>query len=176
MIYDWDCGWPGITKEQCEEKGCCYDPDRLVICMPFFKGEEDGNIPDCGWAGITKEQCEKEGCSFYPNRDPNCMQFAWGQREDQRLRDQGQDWATFSDIDVFVHDAFPGDTYEYFKWDQPSFHGFDLDFSHPCDCTSPYPSVYFDNEMSASLFRGEWSGFPMDTNYADTTWVERPGP
>ncbi|XP_072280966.1 alpha-2-macroglobulin-like protein 1 [Pyxicephalus adspersus] len=33
-----DCGAPGITKEQCEEKGCCYDTSVVDAKWCFFHG------------------------------------------------------------------------------------------------------------------------------------------
>ena len=32
-----DCGWPGVTKEQCLQKGCCFDSSIPETRFCFYK-------------------------------------------------------------------------------------------------------------------------------------------
>ncbi|XP_078361918.1 putative gastrointestinal growth factor xP1 [Oculina patagonica] len=65
-----DCGKPGITKEECEANGCCYDNVTWTNApWCFYRGSCD--FPhwfrgDCGFGrpGITKEECEELGCCW----------------------------------------------------------------------------------------------------------------
>ncbi|XP_059576743.1 trefoil factor 2-like [Alligator mississippiensis] len=68
-----NCGPPGITPQQCLDRGCCFDSavpnvpwcfrpppkkyiDICVIEMAYRK--------NCGYPGISAEVCEKKGCCF----------------------------------------------------------------------------------------------------------------
>jgi len=67
-----NCGWAGITKVQCENRGCCFNSNFVKSKWCFYKDISNSqcsvnpeNRKECGWPGITKEQCEsKPGCCF----------------------------------------------------------------------------------------------------------------
>merc|ERR1712038_221995 len=68
-----DCGYPGITQDQCEARDCCYAPADTSEPTPWcFKNsdmmsESECNYQDkldCGYYGITKEQCEARNCCY----------------------------------------------------------------------------------------------------------------
>lgn len=72
MLGGEDCGEPGITREQCEAKSCCYDEsnpvhwcwapaEMLWECNPDASHGEGG---DCGDIGITQAECEERGCCY----------------------------------------------------------------------------------------------------------------
>jgi hypothetical protein len=78
-----DCGFPGIEKEGCEEKGCCWDPNQPSNWC-YFQCRHDPNAPaaaavmlkapecrvdsseklDCGFPGIDQLQCEEKDCCW----------------------------------------------------------------------------------------------------------------
>ncbi|PFX29063.1 integumentary mucin C.1-like [Stylophora pistillata] len=68
-----DCGYYGITKQQCVDRHCCYD--NSVQGVPWcFKSKKDlenkcqsiavHKRADCGWIGITKVVCQRRGCCY----------------------------------------------------------------------------------------------------------------
>ena len=76
-----DCGWNGITQEQCENNGCCYYQSSISGVPWCFHGIDD--VPtyltltsskscaldrelrkECGYKGITKEICESRDCCY----------------------------------------------------------------------------------------------------------------
>jgi hypothetical protein len=85
-----DCGHEGITQEECEAKGCCYDESASLWC--FYKSKSGGQESadaapmedkkeaggggecdinqatsadnDCGHEGITQTECEAQGCCY----------------------------------------------------------------------------------------------------------------
>ncbi|XP_031563167.1 trefoil factor 2-like isoform X2 [Actinia tenebrosa] len=70
--YRANCGFPGITKDQCENGHgggrCCYDTSVKGVPWCFFGIKRlvcykdvinPKNRVNCGFPGITKEQCEK---------------------------------------------------------------------------------------------------------------------
>ena len=76
-----DCGYSGITQQQCEENGCCYAESSTSGIPWCFKGIDDiptyytrdskkicaidrENRVDCGYKGIKKEECESKDCCF----------------------------------------------------------------------------------------------------------------
>ena len=76
-----DCGWSGISQEQCEKKGCCYAQSQRSGTPWCFKGIDDVptyytrysslscgiDRPDrteCGYKGIKKEECESRDCCY----------------------------------------------------------------------------------------------------------------
>lgn len=76
-----DCGHDGITQEECEGQGCCYDETNAIWCWRPRPPEGDGgpgddpssqqgecqpggSLKDCGDVGITREQCEAKGCCY----------------------------------------------------------------------------------------------------------------
>ncbi|KAM3836446.1 uncharacterized protein M6D78_008177 [Vipera latastei] len=68
-----NCGPPGITRQQCENKGCCFN--STVPGVPWcFKPTppkskcrcdvDPHKRTNCGPPGITRQQCENKGCCF----------------------------------------------------------------------------------------------------------------
>uniref|UniRef100_A0A8D0HCL8 P-type domain-containing protein n=1 Tax=Sphenodon punctatus TaxID=8508 RepID=A0A8D0HCL8_SPHPU len=66
-----DCGFPGITAEECHRRGCCFDasiPGVKWCFHPYSKaGECSVSVKerrDCGYPGISSKTCEQRGCCF----------------------------------------------------------------------------------------------------------------
>ena len=76
-----DCGWSGITQEQCEERNCCFGQpyrDGLPWCfmgiddVPTYYTLGSGlscsidreNRRECGYKGIGKQECEERDCCY----------------------------------------------------------------------------------------------------------------
>ena len=72
-----DCGYSGITQQQCEQNNCCYAESSTSGIPWCFKGIDDiptyytrdskkicaidrENRVDCGYKGIKKEECESK--------------------------------------------------------------------------------------------------------------------
>ena len=89
-----DCGRPGITQEECENKGCCYAPSSIQNVPWCYKGIDD--VPtyltlysskscaldrnlreECGYKGIEKAECESRDCCYkiddYESKVPWCF-------------------------------------------------------------------------------------------------------
>ncbi|CAG8596714.1 11824_t:CDS:10, partial [Scutellospora calospora] len=73
-----DCGYFGITKEQCEARFCCWKPlnDSNANWCTFKKGPEytcnvdPSTRVDCGYLGIQKDECENRlNCCWDPRED-----------------------------------------------------------------------------------------------------------
>ncbi|XP_062432721.1 trefoil factor 2-like [Rhea pennata] len=71
-----NCGYPGITAEQCRRAGCCFNAS--VPGVPWCFSPKDRRVRkvcpsevearvNCGYPGITAQQCEKQGCCFVPH-------------------------------------------------------------------------------------------------------------
>jgi len=75
-----ECGWPGIRRAQCKQKGCCYR-DSLTPGVPYcyYTMEDapaervaeveqctvsDSEKLDCGFHGITPDGCRSQGCCY----------------------------------------------------------------------------------------------------------------
>jgi len=77
-----DCGWFGITKEQCLNRrvrgaihqGCCFETSANPQCFipPDSSCSFTTNRLDCGWFGITRDECETRGCCFNGQGVPAC--------------------------------------------------------------------------------------------------------
>ncbi|RHZ75901.1 hypothetical protein Glove_208g170 [Diversispora epigaea] len=73
-----DCGYFGITKEQCEYRGCCWRPStdpKAKWCF-YKKGKEStcsvdpATRVDCGYLGITEKECVNAlNCCWNPRKD-----------------------------------------------------------------------------------------------------------
>lgn len=69
-----DCGYAGITADQCSSKGCCWSPagdnSNVPWCyysaVPSTCAVNDSDRVDCGFAGITSDQCQSKGCCWVP--------------------------------------------------------------------------------------------------------------
>ena len=89
-----DCGWAGITQEECENKGCCYAQSSIQNVPWCYKGIDD--VPtyltpysskscaldrnlreECGYKGIEKAECESRDCCYkiddYESKVPWCF-------------------------------------------------------------------------------------------------------
>ncbi|KAG8546271.1 hypothetical protein GDO81_019341 [Engystomops pustulosus] len=75
-----DCGYNGITADECVKKGCCFDdwrPDTIRCYIPWtpqviVRCKEYAPRVDCGFPGITKDQCNQKGCC-YDSSDPKAL-------------------------------------------------------------------------------------------------------
>ena len=89
-----DCGWFGITQEECEARNCCVAEPKIEGKPWCFYGIDDiptyitrfsekscsidrENRNDCGYFGIQKEECESRDCCFkideYESSVPWCF-------------------------------------------------------------------------------------------------------
>mmetsp|Transcript_33419 Transcript_33419/g.93798 ORF Transcript_33419/g.93798 Transcript_33419/m.93798 type:complete len:571 (+) Transcript_33419:58-1770(+) len=93
-----DCGYSGIDEDECEGKGCCWEPvspnpNNEPWCFyppnfapppppppspPSENCNNDGYRVDCGYSGITESECEAKGCCWNelddnPNNLPWCF-------------------------------------------------------------------------------------------------------
>ncbi|XP_004602564.3 trefoil factor 2 [Sorex araneus] len=68
-----NCGFPGITSEQCSSAGCCFDnsiPDVPWCFRPLPTQEfqecvmEVSARQDCGFPGISLQECAARRCCF----------------------------------------------------------------------------------------------------------------
>jgi hypothetical protein len=69
-----ECGWPGISAEECiSHVGCCFDDSILDVKWCFKGGYYQSAVcavspydrEECGWPGISQEECLSEpGCCF----------------------------------------------------------------------------------------------------------------
>ncbi|XP_011857960.1 PREDICTED: trefoil factor 2 [Mandrillus leucophaeus] len=68
-----NCGFPGITSDQCFDKGCCFDSSVAGVpwCFePLPKQESEQCVMevsarrDCGFRGISPEECASRNCCF----------------------------------------------------------------------------------------------------------------
>ncbi|XP_061215349.1 trefoil factor 2-like [Neopsephotus bourkii] len=79
-----NCGYPGITAEQCRKAGCCFDSS--VPGVPWCFSPKPKKVRkvcpadsrariNCGFPGITAKECEKKGCCFrsHPAGVPWCF-------------------------------------------------------------------------------------------------------
>ena len=61
-----ECGWPGISKETCEGRKCCFDSSVRNAKWCFEKDYSCAVAPtdrkDCGYSGIGRDRCVARGC------------------------------------------------------------------------------------------------------------------
>ena len=76
-----DCGYSGISQEDCEKKNCCYKESTKSGVPWCFQGIDD--VPtyytltsklscaldrdlreECGYKGIGKDECESRDCCY----------------------------------------------------------------------------------------------------------------
>ncbi|KFP78297.1 Trefoil factor 2, partial [Apaloderma vittatum] len=71
-----NCGYPGITEEECRNAGCCFN--NSIRNKPWCFAPKEKKVrrvcPDgahirvnCGFPGITRNECERKGCCFRPH-------------------------------------------------------------------------------------------------------------
>ncbi|XP_015275224.1 PREDICTED: trefoil factor 2-like, partial [Gekko japonicus] len=79
-----NCGFPGITAQQCRSAGCCFSskvpgvPWCFSPAPPTYKKVCPANVKvrkNCGYPGISAEDCEARGCCFesHPPAVPWCF-------------------------------------------------------------------------------------------------------
>ncbi|XP_015677408.1 integumentary mucin C.1 [Protobothrops mucrosquamatus] len=66
-----NCGPPGITPQECENKGCCFNSTVPGVpwCFKPTKSKcrcdvDPHKRSNCGPPGITPQECENKGCCF----------------------------------------------------------------------------------------------------------------
>ncbi|XP_037055831.1 trefoil factor 2 [Peromyscus leucopus] len=68
-----NCGFPGITSDQCFDLGCCFDSSvgGVPWCFhPLPKQESEQCVMEvsarknCGYPGISPENCTVRNCCF----------------------------------------------------------------------------------------------------------------
>uniref|UniRef100_A0A8C9QKQ1 P-type domain-containing protein n=1 Tax=Spermophilus dauricus TaxID=99837 RepID=A0A8C9QKQ1_SPEDA len=68
-----NCGYPGIGKEDCNNRGCCFDSSTAGVpwCFkPLKKPVESQCVfpakerVNCGYLDIDREACTNRGCCF----------------------------------------------------------------------------------------------------------------
>ncbi|KAL1919422.1 uncharacterized protein VTP21DRAFT_2115 [Calcarisporiella thermophila] len=67
-----DCGYFGITQEECLARQCCWQPtdrDGAPWClyrkdMKYTCAVTEAGREDCGWFGIKKDECERRNCCW----------------------------------------------------------------------------------------------------------------
>ncbi|XP_057261081.1 trefoil factor 2-like [Pezoporus wallicus] len=79
-----NCGYPGITADQCRKAGCCFNSSVPGVPWCFSpKAKKVRKVCpadsrariNCGFPGITAKECEKKGCCFrsHPAGVPWCF-------------------------------------------------------------------------------------------------------
>ncbi|XP_007493237.1 trefoil factor 2 [Monodelphis domestica] len=77
-----NCGFPGISSEQCFASGCCFDtqvPGVPWCFTPLPKQASEECVMEvkarvnCGYPGIPLETCKERGCCF----DDHIPQVPW---------------------------------------------------------------------------------------------------
>uniref|UniRef100_A0A2K6GE96 Trefoil factor 2 n=1 Tax=Propithecus coquereli TaxID=379532 RepID=A0A2K6GE96_PROCO len=76
-----NCGFPGITSDQCFDYGCCFDSSVSGVPWCFYPlpNEESQCIMEvparvnCGYPGISREECVSQQCCF----DDLVFQVPW---------------------------------------------------------------------------------------------------
>jgi len=72
-----ECGYYGIQQQECEQRGCCWNPtSQQGQPWCFFKTKpgvtcnpNSGDRTECGYAGITDDQCFAKNCCWGPTSD-----------------------------------------------------------------------------------------------------------
>ncbi|XP_051684467.2 trefoil factor 2 [Oryctolagus cuniculus] len=68
-----NCGFPGITSEQCFEGGCCFDSSVVGVpwCFHPLPAQDSEQCvmevsarKNCGYPGISSELCAARNCCF----------------------------------------------------------------------------------------------------------------
>ncbi|CAO2608619.1 Trefoil factor 2 [Lemmus lemmus] len=68
-----NCGFPGITSDECFNNGCCFDSSVRDVPWCFhplpIQAEEQcvmevSERTDCGFPGISPEECASRKCCF----------------------------------------------------------------------------------------------------------------
>ncbi|XP_069045835.1 trefoil factor 2-like [Lepisosteus oculatus] len=64
-----ECGYPGITAEECNNRGCCFSSAIPNVKWCFKPNESvcavgSAERKNCGYAGISEAECISRGCCF----------------------------------------------------------------------------------------------------------------
>uniref|UniRef100_A0A663EFM8 Trefoil factor 2 n=1 Tax=Aquila chrysaetos chrysaetos TaxID=223781 RepID=A0A663EFM8_AQUCH len=70
-----NCGYPGISAEECKKAGCCFSDSVAGVPWCFAPKAKKGNISkvcpnnpharvNCGFPGISATDCKRKGCCF----------------------------------------------------------------------------------------------------------------
>ncbi|CAM4447348.1 unnamed protein product, partial [Lepidochelys kempii] len=68
-----NCGYSGISVEDCKSKGCCFDAKYPGVPWCFYphlkKGTDECSMDvkerkNCGYSGISVKDCKSKGCCF----------------------------------------------------------------------------------------------------------------
>ncbi|OCT93695.1 hypothetical protein XELAEV_18011370mg, partial [Xenopus laevis] len=68
-----NCGFGGITRAECNNKGCCFDSSIVGTIWCFYPKPEEAAAKckiepksriNCGFGGITRAECNNKGCCF----------------------------------------------------------------------------------------------------------------
>jgi hypothetical protein len=95
-----DCGFVGISEQECRQRRCCWAPERNADGLPsnvsltsdtpwcFFSplappqtcsiGEVDRE--ECGWKGITQSECEERRCCWRPIDEGDDKDTPWARK------------------------------------------------------------------------------------------------
>ncbi|NXW18388.1 TFF2 factor, partial [Circaetus pectoralis] len=68
-----NCGYPGISADECRKAGCCFN--NSVAGVPWCFAPKPKKVKkvcptnpqarvNCGFPGISAEDCERKGCCF----------------------------------------------------------------------------------------------------------------
>ena len=88
-----DCGYYGISQNECEKKGCCWKEECDQNIPWCFYGQEDsetfitenGNFclidrelrEECGYYGIDKKECEERGCCWKVDEENSAVPWCF---------------------------------------------------------------------------------------------------
>merc|ERR1711976_901292 len=64
-----ECGYAGISSDECEGKGCCFNDKTPGVkwCFKPVTSQCDvspSNRQECGYGGISASECEGNGCCY----------------------------------------------------------------------------------------------------------------
>ncbi|XP_027045418.1 ATP-binding cassette sub-family A member 1-like isoform X2 [Pocillopora damicornis] len=69
-----DCGWPGISAEQCKRRGCCFDSSKPGTRFCFYKAEDAGC--NCYLNQFVRSVGGVTGNAGQGDRDTGFVQFS----------------------------------------------------------------------------------------------------
>ncbi|KAF9434647.1 hypothetical protein BGZ76_007668 [Entomortierella beljakovae] len=66
-----DCGYVGISKDECAQRQCCWSPSMMPVPWCFQKKAQDylctadvASRRDCGFVGISAQECSNRNCCW----------------------------------------------------------------------------------------------------------------
>ncbi|CAH3193151.1 unnamed protein product [Porites evermanni] len=72
--YRTDCGWIGISKNECNDRCCCWKEEPGTYDTPWpwcfypeghrCQGIAQDDRKECGYLGIQRDECERKNCCF----------------------------------------------------------------------------------------------------------------